>query len=89
MDTLRQVQIAIGGRSVQAWEAKSPSLQLLGRWTDPKALLRRIHQIEHPNETVEATPGRQWQATWRGGFSTRGRPRKGPMNRPRPSPAAA
>ncbi len=70
LDTLRQVQIEIGGKRVTAWEAKDRALRGLGRWTDPKALLQRIYQFEHPDEVeVPEGPGRQWQATWRGRFS--------------------
>ncbi len=69
-DTLRQVQIEIGGKRVTAWEAKDQALRGLGRWTDPKALLQRIYQFEHPEEVeVPEGPGRQWQATWRGRFA--------------------
>lgn len=69
MSALRQVRIAIGGHDVIAWEPKEPSLRSLGRWTDPKALLRRIHELEHPEAHLPQGPGRQWQATWRGRFS--------------------
>lgn len=70
LDTLRQVQIEIGGKRVTAWEAKDRALRGLGRWTDPKALLQRIYQSEHPEEAeVAEGPGRQWQATWRGRFA--------------------
>lgn len=69
MDALRQVQIEIGGKQVIAWETKEPSQRALGRWTDPKALLRRIYELEHPETTVPEGPGRQWQATWRGRFA--------------------
>jgi len=70
MDTLRKVHIVIGGRPVDAWEAREPVLRALGRWTDPKALLRRIYLAEHPEELeAQEGPGRQWQATWRGRFS--------------------
>ena len=70
LDSLRQVQIEIGGKRVVAWEAKERALRGLGRWTDPKALLRRIYQFEHPEESeVQEGPGRQWQATWRGRFA--------------------
>ena len=79
MDVLREVRIKISGKTVSAWEAKAPALRNLGRWTDPKALLRRIYEVEHPEEvtTVEG-PGRQWQATWRGRFNQapRQKPRK-------------
>jgi len=70
MDVLREVRIKISGKTVSAWEAKEPGLRNLGRWTDPKALLRRIYEVEHPEEVpaVEG-PGRQWQATWRGRFN--------------------
>ncbi len=77
MNTLRQVQIELGGRSVQAWEPKELSMRSLGRWTDPDALLRRIHELQHPEETVADGPGRQWQATWRGRFA----PNRGPRRR--------
>jgi hypothetical protein len=70
MDALRQVQIEIDGKRVVAWEARNQALRALGRWTDPKALLRRIYQFEHPEELeVPGGPGRQWQATWRGRFA--------------------
>lgn len=69
-DALREVHIDISGKPVAAWEPRDPSLRTLGRWTDPKALLRRIYELEHP-ESVEVPegPGRQWQATWRGRFA--------------------
>lgn len=78
MDALRQVRIEIGNGHVVAWEAKQPALRNLGRWTDPKALLRRIYEIEHPDTAVPEGPGRQWQATWRGRFTpgARGKARK-------------
>jgi hypothetical protein len=69
MDTLRQVHIQIGGKRVTAWETRDPALRVLGRWTDPKALLRRIYEFEHPEAAVPEGPGRQWQATWRGRFA--------------------
>lgn len=69
MDALRQVHIQIGGKRVVAWETKEPTLRVLGRWTDPKALLRRIYEFEHPETAVPEGPGRQWQATWRGRFT--------------------
>jgi hypothetical protein len=69
MTALRQVRIDIGGSRVIAWEAKDLALRSLGRWTDPKALLRRIYELEHPQEDVPEGPGRQWQATWRGRFT--------------------
>ena len=69
MDALKQVHIEIGGKPVVAWEAKEPALRLLGRWTDPQGLLRRIHELQHPEENVPEGPGRQWQATWRGRFA--------------------
>ena len=70
MDALREVQIELGGKRVTAWEAKDPALRALGRWTDPKALLQRIFEIEHPEAVqVPDGPGRQWQATWRGRFN--------------------
>ena len=75
MDTLRQVQIRINGKQVTAWQAKDQALRALGRWTDPKALLQRIYQLQHPEEMeTQEGPGRQWQATWRGRFS--GTPRE-------------
>jgi hypothetical protein len=75
---LRQVKIQIDGHRVVAWEAKEPTMHTLGRWTDPKGLLQRIHEIEHPEEAAADGPGRQWQATWRGRFApnSRGRTRK-------------
>jgi hypothetical protein len=79
MDALRQVYIEIEGKRVAAWEAKDRGLRALGRWTDPKALLRRIYQFQHPEEAeIPGGPGRQWQATWRGRFavSSRVKPRK-------------
>ncbi len=76
MDALRQVDIEIAGKHVVAWETKDPGLRALGRWTDPKALLRRIYELEHPEVTaVPEGPGRQWQSTWRGRFSTASRQR--------------
>jgi len=70
MDALREVHIEIGKKHVVAWEAKDRALRALGRWTDPKALLRRIYQFQHPEEMeVPGGPGRQWQATWRGRFA--------------------
>jgi hypothetical protein len=69
MTALREVQIDIGGKDVVAWEPKDASLRSLGRWTDPKALLRRIYELEHPEESQPEGPGRQWQATWRGRFA--------------------
>jgi hypothetical protein len=70
MDALRQVYIEIDGKRVAAWETKDRALRALGRWTDPKALLRRIYQFEHPEELeIPGGPGRQWQATWRGRFA--------------------
>ncbi len=70
MGALRQVHIEIGGKRVVAWEAKEQVLRALGRWSDPKALLRRIYRFEHPEETEPPNgPGRQWQATWRGRFA--------------------
>lgn len=69
---LRKVRIEIGGHHSVAWEAKEEKFAMLGRWTDPEALLRRIHEIEHPEEVkVAEGPGRQWQATWRGRFTPR------------------
>ncbi len=78
MNALREVCIEAGGTRVVCWEPKDPALRGLGRWTDPKALLRRIHELEHPEETVLEGPGRQWQATWRGRFAppARAKPRK-------------
>ena len=70
---LRKIEINTGGTKVIAWEAKDPALQALGRWTDPKALLRRIYEVEHPEATTPEGPGRQWQSTWRGRFSVGGR----------------
>ena len=72
MEALRKVHIETGGGRVEAWEAKDPIMQSLGRWSDPGALLRRIHQIQHPEELVEDGPGRQWQSTWRGRFAPSG-----------------
>ncbi len=70
IDALREVRIKIGGKNVSAWEPKAPVLRSLGRWTDPKALLRRIYELEHPEEVMAPEgPGRQWQATWRGRFN--------------------
>jgi hypothetical protein len=70
IDALREVRIRIGGKMVSAWEAKAPALRSLGRWTDPKALLRRIYEVEHPDKVVVPEgPGRQWQSTWRGRFN--------------------
>ena len=69
MAALRQVKIEIGGKRVVAWEAKDQALRNLGRWSDPKALLRRIYEVEHPEESIPEGPGRQWQATWRGRFA--------------------
>ena len=69
MDVLREVKIEIDGKRVSAWEAKAQTLRNLGRWTDPKALLRRIYEFEHPEESIPEGPGRQWQATWRGRFA--------------------
>jgi hypothetical protein len=79
IDALREVRLKIAGKTVSAWEAKSPALRNLGRWTDPKALLKRIYEVEHPDEvTLPEGPGRQWQATWRGRFNpaTRQKSRK-------------
>lgn len=78
IDALRQVQIEIGGKRVTAWEAKEFGLRALGRWTDPKALLKRIYEFQHPEENIPEGPGRQWQATWRGRFAAppRGKTRK-------------
>lgn len=74
MSALHEVHIRIEGKHVVAWEAKEVALRPLGRWTDPKALLRRIYEFEHPEETQADGPGRQWQATWRGRYSAK--PRK-------------
>ena len=78
MNALREVHIQAGGTRVVCWEPKDPALRGLGRWTDPKALLRRIYEVEHPDEApVPEGPGRQWQATWRGRFApARPKPRK-------------
>ena len=51
ISALRRVRIEIGGKMVTAWEPKDPALLLLGRWTDPEALLQRIHEVQHPEET--------------------------------------
>jgi hypothetical protein len=76
MNALREVRIVIDGKTVSAWEAKEPALRGLGRWTDPKALLRRMYAVQHPEETAAAEgPGRQWQATWRGRFAPATRPK--------------
>lgn len=69
MNALREVHIGIGERTVSAWEPIDPGLRSLGRWTDPQALLRRIYELEHPEEAAPEGPGRQWQATWRGRFT--------------------
>ncbi len=71
MSALREVHIDIGKAHVVAWEPKEASYRTLGRWTDPKALLQRIYELEHPDEAQNTPegPGRQWQATWRGRFS--------------------
>lgn len=69
MTALRQVRIDISGKHTVAWEPKEPTLRSLGRWTDPKALLRRMYELEHPEANVPEGPGRQWQATWRGRVS--------------------
>ena len=78
MSALREVRIEAGGTRVICWEAKDPALRGLGRWTDPKALLQRIYELEHPETVVQEGPGRQWQATWRGRFAppARSKPRK-------------
>lgn len=73
LSRLREVHIDIGGHPVSAWEAREPALRSLGRWTDPKALLQRIHELEHPEENIPEGPGRQWQATWRGRFAPNSR----------------
>ncbi|MFI5396857.1 MAG: hypothetical protein ACHQ9S_15075 [Candidatus Binatia bacterium] len=72
MDSLRQVHIKIDGKPVVAWEPKDRALRAaLGRWTDPKALLGRIYAVQHPEEMeTQEGPGRQWQATWRGRFTS-------------------
>ncbi len=69
LNALRQVRIKIDDRIDVAWKSKDPPQRNLGRWTDPKALLRRIYELKHPDK-VAATdgPGRQWQATWQGRF---------------------
>ena len=77
LEALRRVEIEIEGKQVTAWEAKDHALRALGRWTDPKALLKRIYEFEHPEESIPEGPGRQWQATWRGRFTApRGKSRK-------------
>jgi len=78
MGALKEVHINIGGHDVTAWEARDPGLQMLGRWTDPKGLLRRIYELEHPEEAQPEGPGRQWQSTWRGRFvpNTRSKAKK-------------
>ena len=69
-ETLRRVCIETGaGDVVMGWEAREPALRILGRWTDPEALLKRIHEVQHPEEVQDQGPGRQWQATWRGQFA--------------------
>jgi hypothetical protein len=75
MNALREVHIETGGTSVVCWEPKDPAMRALGRWTDPKALLRRIYEVEHPEANVQEGPGRQWQATWRGRFAPPSRPK--------------
>ncbi len=67
---LRRVRIEIAGHVTEAWQAKDERYSsTLGRWSDPEALLKRIHELEHPEEVkVLEGPGRQWQATWRGRF---------------------
>ena len=75
IDALRKVHIETGGTRVVCWEPKDPTLRGLGRWTDPKALLRRIYELEHPESAVPEGPGRQWQATWRGRFTAPARPK--------------
>ena len=75
MTALREVHIETGGKKIVCWEPKDPALRGLGRWTDPKALLQRIYELEHPETTVPDGPGRQWQATWRGRFAPRTRPK--------------
>jgi hypothetical protein len=75
LDKLRKVRIQTGGEAVWGWEAKDPALRNLGRWTDPQGLLQRIHEIQHPESAPDPRPGRQWQATWRGQFSSTARRR--------------
>jgi hypothetical protein len=82
MDSIRQVHIERDGKPFVAWEPKDRVLRAaLGRWTDPKALLERIYAVQHPEETEAQEgggPGRQWQSTWRGRFTSpqRGKSRK-------------
>ena len=80
MSALREVRIDIGEQCVSAWEPREAALRSLGRWTDPQALLRRIYELEHPEENTPEGPGRQWQATWRGRFT--------PAKRAKARPAA-
>lgn len=69
LKSLRKVYIEVGGKRLAAWEPKDPNLRNLGRWTDPRALLRRMWEQAHPQSALEALgPGRQWQATWKGKF---------------------
>lgn len=75
MSDLRKVFIQLGNERVVAWEPKDPAKRALGRWTDPEALLRRMYEIDHPEEFVPEGPGRQWQATWRGRFTGPAKPR--------------
>lgn len=65
LKSLRKVYIEVRGQRVVAWEPKDPSLRSLGRWTDPEALLRRIHDIEDPQPPEVEGPGRQWAQSWR------------------------
>ena len=69
LSALRKVTLQAGDNRVVAWIAKDPALQSLGRWSDPQALLRRIYELEHPEEAALDGPGRQWQSTWRGRFT--------------------
>ena len=73
----REAPIEIGGETISAWEARKPEFRTLGRWSDPRALLLRIHQMEHPEEYETEAQGRRWQNTWRGRFS----PQRGPHRR--------
>lgn len=75
LDRLRRVRIDTGGEAVFGWEAKDPALRMLGRWTDPTGLLKRIYEHEHPETVQDEAPGRHWQATWRGQFAPAGRKR--------------
>jgi len=69
LDTIRKVLLQTGGEAVLGWEAKDPALRILGRWTDPQGLLKRIYEFQHPETVEDQGPGRQWQATWRGQFT--------------------